>query len=430
MSKIIEKLQQSADKGNLLENVLKDILQADDFYNVRIQNKGSQFGFDLFANKQNGIKTENWKFECKNLNTKVNVDNFAPKIIWHLNPHSIDKFVLVTILDISNDLLHLLETIKFSFPIEIWTADYLEYKIAKNKIALERLALERLDLLEQFTDNKIEIKPIFYQASSAKFYVLHAQNPPFSYDYFYLNDVVNKTYTENNFKLISMFENNTDDILKINSLVVKTLKYNSVNSRILRQHKMKGIFKAEKFTFTPKCEIGDEIELLDNDSILKIPAKTDETIYFELSNNSKSGYYEIIFIAKGFLKDIPVTFCSPIFPLHIKDKSENFLQLTVIGKHYESPVSTLLKLDDSKWNELRRLTWNKNLQVYLGNTIDDIVKNQLCSDWEIKTVKLKKVNKTENLISSNSKTYMNLNLPILEKPFDFYDSLDNVLNNS
>ena len=137
MSKIIEKLITSYDKGNLLESILKDILQADNFYNVRIQKKGSQFGFDLFANKQNGIKTENWKFECKNLKTKVNVDNFAPKIIWHLNSHTIDKFVLVTILDISNDLFHLLETIKFSFPIEIWTADILEYKISQNEDALE-----------------------------------------------------------------------------------------------------------------------------------------------------------------------------------------------------------------------------------------------------------------------------------------------------
>ena len=276
----------------------------------------------------------------------------------------------------------------------------------------------------------MEISPLIYEPSFAKFYVVHAQNLPFSYDYFYFNNLINKSFTENNFKLISIFENDTNEILKINSVRVKTLKYNTINTRVLRQHKMKGVFKVEKFTFIPTCEIGDEVEMLDNDSILKIPVKSDETVCFELSNYSKSGYYELIFIAKGFLKNNPVTFCSPIFPLHIKNKLENILQLTVVGKHYDSPVSTLLNLDDTKWNELRRLTWDKNLQVYLGNTIDDIIKNQFSNDWKIKTVKQKRINKTEALISSNSKVYMNLNIPISEKPFDLYDSLDNVLNNS
>jgi len=417
MDKILKKLSISKDKGNLLESVLHYTLQADNFINVRSQYKGSQFGFDLSADKMADNKIEHWKFECKNLNKPVTVDDFSPKIIWHLNSKTLDKFVLVTIHDISNDLFQLLENLKFAFPIEIWHGEYLEYKIKKSK-----KALEKLNLLELFSTDVPQKAPLLFNSLKVNFYVNYFNIPPFSFDYFFFNEEIQKAYTEFKFKLIATFENKTDEILRINNVTVKTLRYENVTSRVLRQNKMKGIVKIDKLRFIPSQVLGEEYDILEKENIIKISPQNDETFAFELSDSANSGYYELIFISKGFIKDKPIVFYSPIFPLHIKSKNtrSNLISLNVVGKHYESPVEYLLNLDNEKWNNLKRISWSKKHLVYLGNTMEDIIKNKISKDFYIKTVKKKK----ENILSSSSKIFMKLDFESNEELFNKNDCLN------
>ncbi|MCC6370213.1 MAG: restriction endonuclease, partial [Bacteroidia bacterium] len=137
MSQVFEKLSSKDGKGRLLEEVVEALFSDLNFSNIRRQKSGSQYGFDVVGYKNNQC----WKAECKNLKKEASLNDIAPKLIWHIEGENIDRFLIVSVNGISNDLIYLLEQKVFSFPIEIWSGEYLNELIHESPSALKLLQI-------------------------------------------------------------------------------------------------------------------------------------------------------------------------------------------------------------------------------------------------------------------------------------------------
>src|SRR5258708_7048318 len=117
MGKILDRIQGAADKGRLLERVTVALFE-DLGFAVRRQQAGSQFGFDILATRNAAIdgRLEVWKIECKNLSDPVGVEDVAPKLVWQFGKSTLDRFVLVSTSEMSNELEHLLTDHPFPMP--------------------------------------------------------------------------------------------------------------------------------------------------------------------------------------------------------------------------------------------------------------------------------------------------------------------------
>src|SRR5260221_3513272 len=120
MGEILNRIQAAPDKGRLLERVTAALFEDLGFV-VRPQQAGSQFGFDILATRPSamGRRLEVWKIECKNLSGPVGVDDVAPKLVWHLGKSTLDRFVLVSASEMTNELEHLLADHPFSMTVEV-----------------------------------------------------------------------------------------------------------------------------------------------------------------------------------------------------------------------------------------------------------------------------------------------------------------------
>lgn len=173
MSRILNKITTADNKGSFLELLIEDVFKDMNFLNVRKQKSGSQYGYDIIGYKENKC----WKAECKNLNSEATINDIAPKLVWHIDSITIDKFVIVSVNGISNDLYHLLEQKLFSFPIEIWHSGYLEKIISESPKALNRLSILQSEI--QLKDN---VSPLVFPANDLRFDIVYSRRLPFSYE--------------------------------------------------------------------------------------------------------------------------------------------------------------------------------------------------------------------------------------------------------
>lgn len=427
MTTIIETLKKHKNKGSILELVTKDVLADYGFQNIRKQNSGSQYGFDLVANTKSKFddRQEIWKFECKNLSTPINIDDIAPKLIWYLGSNTIDHFVIVSTSDISNDLDHLLSEHQFPMPIHVWSGSTLEKIIFESPLAMKRLGLES----QINTDKKNDViyierlDKVYLPKEPVSLDVFHELDPPHAIDYLLINNnQLVKAYTEKEFRLFTCVTNWGRFPFDIYSLSVVTSNYiNTTNQRILREIKPKGIYEPVKLIFNPTTTIGSEKNILQG-KVFQVDAGKSEMISICLADSALPGFYEIYFKVRGKLSNKTITLFSPKFLLNIIDRNTNLLLLNVSGFHYDSPTQQILNYDDSTWENLKQLTTINNKTIYLGPSPYEIQNRIVDQKWYIRSVETLKTPIEDGYITiinpqKPSKIELDLNLPIDEELF-------------
>jgi len=419
MSLILTKLNESVSKGALLEWIVYDLFTDMNFSNVRRQKGGSQYGYDVVGYKDDKC----WKAECKNLSAEATINDIAPKLVWHYDSDNVQRFVIVSMNGISNDLYHLLEKQLFSFPIEIWAGEFLEKIISESPSALKRLEIEKPLLIKNVT-------PLIFEANDLRFEVFYSRGLPFSYDYFKLGDKVVKAYSEVDFRLTAVLTNTTNRTFTVQEIIVRTLRYESTdNMRILRQFKQKGNIEPLRLVFTPKHNHNGET-YLNEDNLLLVKSNTEEFIEFKLSGTCKPGYYELIFEINCLDRGRSFSLCSTVFPLHKKSNRSDMTSLCIIGKYYDTPVLDILNLDSKLWHKIKR---NYDYKIkFLGQTDNDLIQNkEIGSSWTINLLKGKKEKENGATVltvktSRQSELLMDLKIPIEEKIFTIKDANNEV----
>lgn len=421
MNEILIKLTEATNKGTLLELVIEDIFMDLNFSNVRRQKSGSQYGYDVIGYKDNQC----WKAECKNLSNEATISDIAPKLVWHLDNKMIDRFVIVSVNGISNDLYHLLEKKLFSFPIEIWCEEFLLKLIEESPSALKRLNLTKS------TTNFQNAKSLIFPPSDLMFDVVYSKGLPFSYDYFKLDENIVKAYSEVDFRLTALIINATNRTFAIQEIIVRTLNFRSTDSfRVLRQFKQKGNIEPLKITFTPKNYTGGEVQLNEG-KILEVKSNSQEYVEFKLSQKCEPGYYELIFEINCIEGGRTFSLYSSVFPLHKKSPKNNIINLCVLGKYYDTPVHNILDLDIKTWQDVKREY--PNCLKYLGPTMCDTVNDDYKFDtWKINLLKGKRkkekgITSLEFSSTKKSDLLVDLKIPIEEKLYTTEDAFREVL---
>jgi hypothetical protein len=383
MGKVLELLQASTAKGQLLEKVLERVLPDLGFQQVRRQMSGVQFGFDISAIRMSeaDAREEVWKFECKNLRGPVTVTHIAPKLIWNYTRSIIDRFVIVSVNDISNDLDHLLSGHTFSMPITIWSGEKLEKAIRSSPSAMELLGLPSGP--EQ-RPNLAELEATQYPPRAILFDVFDELDPPFRFDYWFRGNEITKAYTGSGFRLVAIITNNSERDLDIHSLEAITLEHEHISSRVLRLAKMKGLYDPIEIRFRPSTVAGASSNILGS-QIWRIKARNQEPIRLNFQEDLEPGFYHIMFRARGKSGGGPVDLYSPSFPVNVRDPREDVLVLHVM-KHYDSAAPHVLNLDQATWNSLKAETASKNKMLFLGPSLVDIPRRIKDSTWLIREV--------------------------------------------
>lgn len=405
LSDILSKLNPLCGKGPLLELVVEDILNDSHYSNVKRQNSGSQYGFDLVGYNKDG---ERWKFECKNLRKKVGINDITPKLLWHTGGQALDGFVIIAPNGYSNDVQKFLEEQLFSFPIEIWHSDYLEKRISESPRALERLKISYPITIKE------SAVPIVFKPSEIRFNVVYHEGEPFSIDYFHLNNEVIKSYTENNFEVLATIANPTKENATIQKINVKTINYTPIEGRVLRQYKQKGLVEPLKVSFSLKDYPFGSNCLLDENKIIELKAGSTEYLRFILDKKVKPGFYEFIFEVIVAVRNRSITVNSCLFRLNVMAEKNNMVSLCVIGQYYDSPVTTLLKLNEVDWKTIQSAP--DNTIAYLGYTIFDLPEfEQPHETWKIKQISGKRNKNELTLENQTPKVLLDLNILISER---------------
>jgi hypothetical protein len=383
MGKVLELLQAGKSKGQLLEEVLARVLRDLGFHQVRRQMSGVQFGFDVSAVRmsESSAREEIWKFECKNLSGPVTVTQIAPKLIWNYTRSIIDRFVIVSVHDLSNDLDHLLSGHTFSMPITIWSGEKLERAVRSSPSAMELLGLPSEP--EQRA-NLAELEAVQYPPQAILFDVFHELDPPFRFDYWFRGSEIIKAYTGSEFRLMAMITNNRERDLDIHSLDVITLEHEHISSRVLRLAKMKGLYDPIEIKFRPSTVAGGSSNILGS-QVWRVKARNQEPIRLGFKENLEAGFYHIMFRARGKCGGETVDLYSPSFAVNVRDPREDVLVLHVM-RHYDSAVPHVLNLDHASWSSLKAETASKSKMLFLGPSLVDIPRRVNDSTWLIREV--------------------------------------------
>lgn len=422
MTEISSLLRNARNKGKLLELLVEDIFKDLNFSNVGRQKSGSQYGYDVIAYNDN----ECWKAECKNLNDAATIKDIAPKLVWHTDSAVVDRFVIVSLNGISNDLHHLLEQRLFSFPIEIWSDEFLIKQVCESPRALNRLGISKPDV-SKFKNEK----PIIFPANELEFNVFYAKGLPFSYDYFKLENEFIKAYSEVDFRLNAIIENKTNRTFIIQEIKLKTLRFENINGkRVVRQFKQKGNIEPLKLKFIPKQYAEGEV-LLNEGKLFEIESNSTECIEFKLSQKCELGYYELIFEINCIDGARTFSLYSQIFQLHKKNPANDMINLCVVGKYYDTPIEHILSLDERTWLNIKKEI--PNHIKYLGPTINDIIQGTESEQtWKINLLKGKR-NKSDDISlldiksSRQTKLLVDLNIPIEETVYTKEEALKKFL---
>lgn len=385
---ILKALQAPGNKGELLELVLVDVLEDLGFKSVRRQLSGSQYGFDVSAHRVSRAdgRQEVWKFECKNLDRPVTVEDIAPKLLWHDGSATIDRFVIVGVSQISNDLDHLLRHHRLPMPIGVWTKGDLADLIAASPRAMARLGLRR-DPEQNLPPPDFE-RLNNYPAQPISLDVVHYHDPPHAFDYVRVGDEVLKAYTSKELRLLACVTNPTKAAFHIHSLRVTTQGYESVGGRVLRLVKPKGFVEPIKITFNPSRNVGSGVELLDG-KVWTIGPNAVEHVTLLLDPDTVPGLYQVAFEISGRKDGETVTRLSPTFVFHVQEPGLDLLTLHVVGRHYDSPARQVLHLPRHEWRRLKRETAAADRRVYLGPSHYEVVNQKTDSTWIIRAVRTK-----------------------------------------
>jgi hypothetical protein len=383
MGKVLELLQASTAKGELLERVLERALWDLGFQQVRRQMSGVQFGFDISAMRisEANAREEIWKFECKNLKGPVTVTHIAPKLIWNYTRSIIDRFVIVTVNDISNDLDHLLSSHTFSMPITIWSGEKFERAVRSSSGAMELLGLP---FEPEQRPNLADLEGVQYPPQTILFDVFHELDPPFRFDYWFRGSEITKAYTATGFRLIAIITNNSERDLDIHSLDVITLEIEHISSRVLRLTKMKGLYDPIEIGFRPSTVSGGSSNIL-GPQVWRIKARDQEPIRLSLQDDLEPGFYHIMFRARGKCGGETVDLYSPSFAVNVRDPREDVLVLHVM-RHYDSAAQHVLNLDQASWNSLKAETASQSKMLFLGPSLVDIPRRINDPTWLIREV--------------------------------------------
>jgi hypothetical protein len=387
MKNLLDALQKSAksqQKGDLLELVLVDILKDLGFQQVTKQQSGTQFGFDVIAYRTSPIDglREVWKFECKNLAGRVTTNDIAPKLIWHIGQSTFDHFVIVSPSPISNELTFLLEGHSLPMPISLWSGEVLERLIKISPNAMQRLGFSFDPSSED--PNKVFSELPSFAPSFFTLDVVHDLNPPYSFDYIKSGVEVVKAYTEHEFRLVVSITNLTAKPITVKSLHVTTIQHEKVLDRVVRLHKAKGIYRPIQLQFTPHQNPGSKTDILGQD-VWEIPAGHAEILYLVMPADVAPGLYQLVFSVDALVDGLQLTRISPQMMVHIPDKDTDQLLLMVNGRHYESPVSTVLNLDDRSWNKLKRQKKKQNTFTFLGPGLHEMMFGYKDPTWTIRS---------------------------------------------
>ena len=409
---ILNTLRNAKSKGKLLELIVVDIFKSLSLDNVTRQKSGSQYGFDVIGYH----KDRCWKAECKNLKERVSINELAPKLIWHIDGRCVDKFIIVSVFGLSNDARKLLEDTDYAFDIEVWCEDYLEFLIYQSDEALKRLGHP-----ENSQKKLVEPQPIRFPKNVIGFNVFYSQTKPLAFDYLILNNKVRKSFTDYQFKLSCVVQNNhPKEHLVIQNINVITMKYESTkNMRILRQRTMRGVYEPIDFKFKPENENSRSVNILE-DKIIELNSDENEVITLTLDKDMKSGYYKIIIELDCLIGKSRLKVYSNSIEISKVSTQHNVVDLHVL-KFYDSPSRQLLTLDERSWEKIKRRIPQRI--KYLGPTILD--RTYSSKTWKVHTIKLKKDKSDKGGLYSKgtsiSRVLTDTKIPVEEKIYSAND---------
>ncbi|PJZ79271.1 restriction endonuclease [Leptospira meyeri] len=382
MHPILEKLENAQMKGSLFEKVFMAALESAGYLNIRKQQSGSQFGFDIYAETKTQIGTSSYcYFECKNLKNSIKPQDIAPKLIWHYRKSKITLFVIATISDLSNEAFELLATSTFPFSVEIWGKEFIINLILNSQKALSILGFSTTSNLPKPENSKILS---FEPTALGILDVYHSLEPPFSFNYFLGSTGVTKCYSDFKFMLNLVVHNIGTHSLNVSNLQCRTKYYEQKPRKILTQMKMKGLYDPLKFTLKPATTAGESV--LITEKSLKVEGNDYEHLQIELSDDVQTGYYQIEFNALARQYDRNYQLHSPLFPIYKPSRSDDVLFIYVVHRHYDHMSDVILSLPDAIWNLLIQEANKQNQLLYLGPTMHELaafVKNET---WQIKAV--------------------------------------------
>lgn len=200
-----------------------------------------------------------------------------------------------------------------------------------------------------------------------------------SLDYFVKEGNVVKTYTEREFIIGAVIANPTNSDLVITAVNVKTVSFESITSRILRQSKFNGIVEPLQFEFIPKDYPEGECAILERNQLIEVKSGKSEYLKFILSDNAKPGFYQLIFDLVGRFRQKTFSVYSSVFALNKLDPQADILNLHVVGKYYDTPVKEILNLDESSWAQLKL---NPELK-FLGQTFVGSMSGEQHETWKV-----------------------------------------------
>jgi Restriction endonuclease. len=107
--------------GSDFEKLCCDLVEELGFTNIRRQASGTQFGFDLAADRKKKRKNEYWFFECKKYSSRVPLKEISNKLLWAETQKDIHCFVIVSNAELSNDLHKLLASYRRRYYVLTWS---------------------------------------------------------------------------------------------------------------------------------------------------------------------------------------------------------------------------------------------------------------------------------------------------------------------
>lgn len=387
MADILDRLQASNDKGRLFELVLQAGLKDQGFFNVQRQQSGTQFGFDLIAYRRHPDgRPEVWKFECKNTRSAITIDDIAPKLIWHQGVTTIDVFVIASVSPLSNSLRHLLENHDLPMRIEVWSGPFLEQVVSRSRGACDQLGIPaEIAPGEAASDCRPEV---FSPQQRCFLDVTHQMNPPPAFHYIAVGDAVTKAYSLSGFQLLLTVTNRAHVECLVSSLTLFTQSYSNQSARILVQEKPKGFFEPIEVSVTPTTHPGSEVDVLCG-KMWKIAAHSVEVLRLTLARQTIPGTYWLRLKARARLGEKDASMSSVVLIVNVLGKKDDVLRLKVAGRHYDSPVSTILGVPQKEWKSLKRRASRANEFVFLGPTSTDVIRGAKDTEWVVRALPVK-----------------------------------------
>lgn len=385
MHPVLDALAQASRKGTIFETVMVHTLKDMGFSNVFRQQSGSQFGFDIYAELDDGLGEPTvWLFECKNQTPRLTPRHIAPKLIWHYRKSRINMFVIATTSELNNDSLQLLNSSGFPFPVQVWQSEFLANLIAKSPQSLSALGLETSEMPEQTSSAKAIS---FGLTAPAILDVYHQLDPPFSFHFFRNDFGIAKCYSEFEFRVNFGVHNPNRAPIDVHNIRCRTAYFEGGIRRVLAQMKFKGLYDPSILSFKPAAVTGGDSIV--TEQMLRVAGKNSENITLVLDNDTTPGYYQISFHASvRFANRVAKNLQSPLFPLYVPDARDSKLKVYVVSKHYDHMAEHLLDLPDPIWDLLVTESTKENQIVFLGPTIHDLATFQRQSTWQLKVARI------------------------------------------